>query len=103
MEPMSSVVPGNMRRRRLERQLMAMQLQQHQLGRPDPWGLMIGVPMGQWMLVWAWRPVRTTDGGWIWLTNYWRRRVCTKSSLPGPTFCWWQCVINPTYNGSFLS
>lgn len=38
----------------------------------------------KWHLWWAWRPVETEDGWWVWLEYVWRQEI----PIIGPARIW---------------
>lgn len=44
----------------------------------------------RWVPWFAWRPVDTTDYGWVWMRRVHKRRIQKKFSLPGPPDLAWQ-------------
>jgi hypothetical protein len=50
------------------------------------WGTAIG-PKRRWF---AWYPVQTFDGEWLWLRPVHRQRLQTKLCLPGGIGHWWE-------------
>ncbi|AWN47165.1 hypothetical protein DK419_13260 [Methylobacterium terrae] len=53
---------------------------------------MFGSPIGPWRLWFAWRPVQSFDGAWMWLRRVDRRRIQKHDYLTGgePLEQWWQ-------------
>ncbi len=56
----------------------------------DAYEPMFGRPVGPWRRWWAWYPVRSFDGWWLWLRPVWARRIQSHTHLPGPMTWWWQ-------------
>lgn len=54
--------------------------------------------IGPWRRVFAWLPVRTFDGCWIWLRSVHRRRVQLHAYLVGPdrSGSWWFFATSPS-------
>lgn len=52
-----------------------------------------GDPVGPWRSWFAWKPVRTFDGVWMWLRRVKRRRIQKHDYLPGGPDFWWQYAM----------
>ena len=50
---------------------------------------MLGDFIGPWRPWFAWFPVTTYDGEWLWLRRVDRRRVQKHEYLSGPSWQWW--------------
>jgi hypothetical protein len=64
----------------------------------DPAQPMFGNAIADWHGWFAWKPVKTWDGRWRWLTIVERRRCQLKSYIfcPYPTLDqWWQHRVRP--------
>jgi hypothetical protein len=58
-----------------------------------------GFPVAPWHLWFAWRPVRTFDGRWVWLRTVRRRLIQKHDYLPqGGPDSWWQFRYDGGYS-----
>ncbi|WGH21771.1 hypothetical protein SEA_INKED_89 [Arthrobacter phage Inked] len=64
---------------------------------PSAWEPMFGRAHGDWYRWFAWRPVSTLDRGWVWLRPVWRRRIYKKEYLPGPSYSYFQNLVELRY------
>jgi len=57
---------------------------------PYPLMPLFGEPLGPWCKWFAWRPVKLTDGGFVWFRWVARRRIEGHNNLSPHPGNWWQ-------------